>query len=132
MKHRLGLVVGLLLLAVGVCAWPGSSQAKLTERAAEKRFDGMVIRYHRHLTGKHRGGGDCEFESKGTFYCEGRWKVTAPKNGKRTRFTYSAQGAVENDRHELMAWGQLTRWESRNGVTKGPIPGALISATWAH
>ena len=134
---RICCSIGVLLVISGfaapaVAAPETTVSPKLSEDAAMRKFDRLVVGYHRHLTGRSPSRVACERMSPDSFSCTGRWKANAIKygTGVRTRFIYSAEGGVTRDPDAVRAWAQLTRWEIADGVKRGPFRGAHLKATF--
>lgn len=131
MKQRLGLMVGTVFVVVGILAPQATAKLTLREVTAVKRFDSMVVRYHRHLTKQSPGGAACERRSSDRFACQGRWKAVADKDGVRTRFVYEAEGVARKGIEEMVVWARMRRWEIAEGTKRGPIRGTVLKAHYA-
>jgi len=128
MKQGWGMLIGTVLVALGLMAPPAGAKVTLREQTVVKRFDRLVVRYHRHLTRESPGGATCERTGFDRFACAGRWKAVAVKDGVRTRFVYDARGAAKKDLDEMVVWARMKRWEIADGKKRGPIRGTVLKA----
>ncbi|HTU13711.1 MAG TPA: hypothetical protein VMF31_00815 [Solirubrobacterales bacterium] len=130
MKRFMGMAIGLLSIVVGGFTPAAQAKLMLKQETAEKRFDRLVVSYHRHLSRESPGRADCERFSSDRFSCRGRWKATAIKDGVRTRFVYDARGAAKKGLDQMIVWAQMRRWEIAAGQKKGPLRGAILEARY--